>query len=236
MFKHRSYKKELLDEPITEKADLFRNLLELEFINRYLGGHKISIDGIASIITSSSQSLHVADIGCGGGDSLKAMVRWAQYKGYNLRFTGVDLLADCITYSKQNCIQYPQISFLQSDFRELFNETGKPDIVHASLFCHHFREQELIDFIRLCNHNEAILLINDLERNPLAYYSIKFLTFLFSKSKLVKNDAPLSVLRGFKKKEWRAILHDAGAKNYVLKSKWAFRHLIIIYPNGSKDL
>jgi hypothetical protein len=46
---------------------------------------------------------------------------------------------------------------------------------------------------------------------------------------LVKNDAPLSVLRGFKKKEWLEIIQQSGAKNYTLKNKWAFRHQVIIY-------
>jgi hypothetical protein len=104
-------------------------------------------------------------------------------------------------------------------------------VVHAALFCHHFTENELVGFIQLCNTHKAIFIINDLARNPIAYYAIKLLTRLFSKSPLVKNDAPLSVLRGFKKAEWKAILERANSKNYVLKNRWAFRHLLIIYPN-----
>jgi hypothetical protein len=47
----------------------------------------------------------------------------------------------------------------------------------------------------------------------------------------VKHDAPLSVLRGFKKYEWKAMLAQAEIKQYSLKNKWAFRHQLIIYPN-----
>jgi hypothetical protein len=73
------------------------------------------------------------------------------------------------------------------------------------------------------------LIVNDLERNPIAYYAIKWLTALFSKSYLVKNDAPLSVARGFKKREWLAMIQEAGATRYSVKNKWAFRHEIIVY-------
>jgi hypothetical protein len=76
------------------------------------------------------------------------------------------------------------------------------------------------------NNATAGFFINDLHRNSMAYYSIKLLTKFFSKSYLVKNDAPLSVARGFTKKEWRRILHDAGIPNAVVQWKWAFRHLI----------
>ena len=76
--------------------------------------------------------------------------------------------------------------------------------------------------------------INDLHRHPFAYYSIKWLTKLFSKSYLVKNDAPLSVLRGFKKKELEMFNFQcsppdrrAGILNARLKWKWAFRWLLI---------
>jgi hypothetical protein len=69
--------------------------------------------------------------------------------------------------------------------------------------------------------------INDLERNWIAYYSIKLLTAIFSRSHLVKNDAPLSVARGFKKKEWHSIFQQANFTSYSIQWKWAFRYLIL---------
>jgi len=50
---------------------------------------------------------------------------------------------------------------------------------------------------------------------------------LFSKSYLVKNDAPLSVLRGFSGREWKQLLNNAGIDKFELKWKWAFRWLIV---------
>lgn len=174
---------------------------------------------------------NLIDIGCGGSDSLKAIAVWSKYNGHAVQLSGVDLKPDCIEYARENCRTHPEINFICDDFRNVFSWNIKIDIVHAALFCHHFSEIELIDFISLCNKNKAIFIINDLERNPIAYYSIKFLTKLFSKSTLVKNDAPLSVWRGFKKREWKTMLEKAGIKKYVLKNCWAFRHLIIAYPN-----
>jgi hypothetical protein len=123
------------------------------------------------------------------------------------------------------------VQFICDDFRNVFSKFEKVDIVHASLFCHHFIEAEIIEFINICKANGAIFIINDLERNSIAYYAIKLLTQLFSKSPLVKHDAPLSVKRGFKKKEWHAMLEQAQVKHYVVKNKWAFRHQLIIYPD-----
>jgi 2-polyprenyl-3-methyl-5-hydroxy-6-metoxy-1,4-benzoquinol methylase len=231
MFKNRSYQKELLDNPDIKTDLLFQNLKELAFINTYLGGHSISVKGIQYLVNNKSKTDTIIDIGCGGGDSIKAIANWAKQNNKQIQLTGIDLKQDCIDYATINCIPFPEINFTCDDFRKAFNQAHKIDVVHAALFCHHFTENELVGFIQLCNTHKAIFIINDLARNPIAYYAIKLLTRLFSKSPLVKNDAPLSVLRGFKKAEWKAILERANSKNYVLKNRWAFRHLLIIYPN-----
>jgi hypothetical protein len=76
--------------------------------------------------------------------------------------------------------------------------------------------------------NQAVI-INDLHRHPLAYYSIKWITRLFSGSYLVKNDAPLSVLRAFRKPELEEILDKCNIKKYALRWQWAFRWQLIMY-------
>ena len=231
MFKQRSYKKELLDEPDIPKELLYQNLKELDTTNKYLGGFSVTIKGLKKVMTNKSKTYKVIDIGCGGGDSLKAIAEWAGKNKYKINLAGIDLKQDCIDYARNTCKAFPAIEFYCDDFRNVFSKINDIDIVHASLFCHHFTEDELIGFIKFCNKNNAQFVINDLERNPLAYYGIKIITRLFSKSPLVKNDAPLSVARGFKKTEWRVILQRAGIKNYSIRNCLGFRHLVIVYPN-----
>jgi len=230
MLENRSYQKELLDEEHIEPSLLFQNLKELNFINRYLGGHRISVKGISTLLKKHKDLQHLMDIGCGGGDALMAMYRWSDKRKLKLHYTGSDLKSDCIAYAEKYCEGIPAIQFRQEDFRTVLNTDRSISAVHAALFFHHFTEEEIVQFLKVCKDYKVAVVINDLERNILAYYSIKILTRLFSSSPLVKNDAPLSVARGFKKKEWRAILKSAGIDHYTIESCWAFRHLIIIYP------
>ena len=76
-------------------------------------------------------------------------------------------------------------------------------------------------------HAATGFFINDLQRHPLAYYSIKLLTRLFSRSYLVKHDAPLSVARGFSRAEWEQLFSTAGLQSFIIQWRWAFRYLII---------
>jgi 2-polyprenyl-3-methyl-5-hydroxy-6-metoxy-1,4-benzoquinol methylase len=229
MFDKRSDLKEFLDKENLPVDDLYRNLQELDVINKYLGGYRISTNALANILKSDMQYTLV-DIGSGGGDTLRYVHLWAMHKNYDLTCCGIDLKGDCIIYSKEKHSSFPLI-FIQDDYRNVSLHIDKIDIIHASLFCHHLSNEQIIDLINFCLDKGAHLVVNDLHRNPIAYYSIKWLTALFSKSYLVKNDAPLSVLRGFSKPEWLDLLSKSKAKNYTVKWKWAFRHQIIVYPN-----
>jgi hypothetical protein len=137
---------------------------------------------------------------------------------------GVDLNPHIVAYAR---IHHPDIHFEISDYRNM-NLTIKPDIIFSSLFCHHFEDDDLKEQLQWMRLNSRWgFFINDLHRHFLAYYSIQILTRLFSKSYLVKNDAPLSVARGFTKNEWQKLLKEVGMQEARISWRWAFRHLIV---------
>lgn len=227
-FRQRSYQKELLDRNDIPFEDIKRNMQELDFINTKLGGHDITLDGIVELIKNQmafNSKLKIVEIGCGGGDNLRAIRNWAERIHLPVQLKGVDINPECIAYAQQQK-RNRGIDFLVSNYKDvLFDE--KPDIIFSSLFCHHFTEDELVFMLRWMKQNSSVgFFINDLHRHWLAYFSIKMLTKFFSKSYLVKNDAPLSVRRGFTKQEWIILFHQAGIANFTCKWRWAFRWLI----------
>ncbi len=223
MFKQRSKQKELLDGKV-EREDLVQNLKELHEINKLLGGYNISLSALKTIDT---QNKVLVDIGSGGGDTLEEIRKWSVSQKQTMTLIGIDLKADCVEYSKSHLNK--SLTFIEDDYRNIGAHLSNVDIIHACLFTHHLTNDEITELIELAKNKNSVLIINDLNRNSIAYYGIKLLTRVFSKSHLVKHDAPLSVLRGFTKKEWKNLIQSAGATNYSIKWKWAFRHQIIIY-------
>lgn len=236
MFRFRSDKKELLDAETIPAPDLFRNLQELETINQLLGGHAVTLFALEQLQLKKDKVYTLLDIGCGGGDTLRAISRWANAKGLTIQLTGVDLKADCISYAiKKN--QGYSIQLIQNDYRTLASTHERYDIIVNALFCHHLSEDELVNLFTWCSQHASLAFItNDLHRHPFAYYSIKWLTALFSKSYLVKHDAPLSVLRGFRKAEWQQLLSRVAGQPLTVNLywKWAFRWLLMIKPNNNE--
>jgi 2-polyprenyl-3-methyl-5-hydroxy-6-metoxy-1,4-benzoquinol methylase len=221
----RSYRKELLDRDDIPFGDIRRNMFELDVINTWLGGHAISVSGLRRLL-AGRKDISICEIGCGGGDNLRALVRWCHRKHIRLHVTGIDQNAHCIEVAKERW-KDGEARWIHSDYRHVTFGNGKPDIIFSSLFCHHFTDEELVVQLRWMETNaEAGWFINDLHRHFLAYQSIRWLTKWFSKSYLVKNDAPLSVLRGFTRREWQELLRLAGIDGSRTQWKWAFRWLI----------
>ena len=233
-FKNRSYKKELLDRNDIPFKDIKRNMQELDFINRKLGGHDITLDGIVALIQETpilNRQLKIVEIGCGGGDNLRAIKQWAQHIKLPVALLGIDINGECIAYASSQP-RNNDIQFIHSDY-SLTSFATKPDIVFSSLFCHHFTDDRLVEQLKWMYEKSAVgFFINDLHRHPLAYYSIKALTGIFSRSYLVKNDAPLSVQRGFKKEDWQRLFSLAGIDNYTCTWRWAFRWLVTCTTNA----
>ena len=230
-FTLRSYQKELLDADDIPFPEIKRNMQELDTINTWLGGHAITRAGFKSVVGPDSyrdqeSPVKVCEIGCGGGDNLAMLLRYARKNDLNIDCIGVDLKKECIDYAAERWKGEP-IEWIISDYRTVeFKE--KPDVIFSSLFCHHFTQEEMVEQLKWMKENSRFgFFINDLHRHPLAYYSIKFLTQVFSKSKLVKNDAPLSVARGFKKEDWQWLINQSGLKSISVQWKWAFRYLIV---------
>ncbi|GAB4092675.1 class I SAM-dependent methyltransferase [Flaviaesturariibacter terrae] len=224
----RTYEKELLDRDDIPFADIARNMEELDTINTRLGGHAITLRGLQRIAKRKpAQPLSVLEIGCGGGDNLRVLASWAARNGRTLELSGLDYNAACIDFAKSRP-QNSGIRFLHSDYRDL-PEGARFDIVFSSLFCHHFTNEELVEQLRwMAARSRAGFFINDLHRHPLAYHSIRLLTQRFSRSYLVKNDAPLSVRRGFRRAEWTALLGAAGITRFTCSWQWAFRWLVTV--------
>jgi 2-polyprenyl-3-methyl-5-hydroxy-6-metoxy-1,4-benzoquinol methylase len=226
----RSAQIEIMDDLEASGKIIDVTLSELETINLLLGGNYVTINGINKLLNGKQLShVSVADVGCGSGDILKLMRKYFNRKRISATLTGIDANPNIVAYARANTlaadnIQYEAVNIFSPEFK-----TRKFDILTGTLFFHHFSNEELIDFFRNLKSQLTIgFVINDIHRHWFAYHSIKVLTRIFSKSTMVKHDAPVSVMRAFRKNELQEILRQAGIQHYSLRWMWAFRWQVVI--------
>ncbi|SFE92343.1 methyltransferase domain-containing protein [Thermoflexibacter ruber] len=235
MFESRSSQPELMDDLSLANEALKKNLDELELVNKYLGGNSIVIGALKKLhrqgLLPPNQSISIADLGCGGGDTLREIFKWGKQHKLNLQLIDIDANPFMLDYAQDKAkqkkadIHFKKLNIFSDEF-----ENQKFDIVICSLFCHHFTDAELVKlFSQIQNQIRIAFIINDLHRHWFAYYSIKYITKILRGSYLVQHDAPLSVLRAFKYQELKNLLQQADIQNYTLHWKWAFRYRGIIY-------
>ncbi len=228
-FSTRSPGIEIMDDLNCHGEVVEQTLRELEIINKWLGGNAVTVEGVEQLTKNLKQrTISIADLGCGSGDMLRLLASWASKRKISVQLTGIDANPHIIEYARKRCADHPEIVFEAIDIFSPEFENRKFDIVIGTLFYHHFDSNQLERFFAQLKHQVGLgILINDIHRHWLAYYSIKFLTGLFSRSSMVRFDAPLSVLRAFTRGELHNILKKSGMENYAMNWKWAFRWQVI---------
>jgi SAM-dependent methyltransferase len=233
-FRNRSTLPELMDQPGVEVNEIHKALRELNIINTWLGGYTPVLSGLKEF--ASDETITVADIGSGGGDVARKIWKWAQKKRLKIQITGVDINPAMTAYSIQQSATFPGLHFKTGNAMNLAACIEQPDLIVNTLFCHHFDDEQLILLIQsLKEQCKKGFIINDLHRHWFAWASIKFLTFLFSNSYLVKYDGPLSVKRSLTRKEWISILTAAGITQFKIRWFWAWRWQIIYHKIPDND-
>ena len=225
----RSSAAEMMDDFTIEGSVLRDTLDKLETINRLLGGNSATLKGVKKILLKSSKTktITIVDLGCGHGDILRDVAKFGRKNSYKFKLIGIDANNAAIDYAKALSKDYPELSFETID---VFSEDFKKqtyDVVLCTLFLHHFKNNEIIPFLKSTVQKASIgVIVNDLHRHKLAYYLFKMIG-LFIKNKMVREDGLTSVLRAFKRNELETILTKTGV-NFSIQWKWAFRYLWVL--------
>jgi len=205
-----------------ERIDLA--LRELRLINYFLGGNTGSKRGVSKIISIlPDRKIYLLDAGSGSSDILEDFNK----KHKSIQLISLDRNKRVCNFIKKNSNLKPMI--VCADAFNLPFKNKSIDIIHTSLFLHHFNSGGLINLLKkFADTAKHGIVINDLQRSFRAFLAIKILTSVFSRSELVKNDAPMSVRKGFVKSELIDLMKVMNFSKFEIGRKWAFRWLIIV--------
>ncbi len=219
-----------MDDFELQGAEMQQLLTDLKTVNCYLGGNTVTLSGIEQLLNDIpvTTPITIADIGCGDGEMLRQCARYFQKKKIAVHCLGIDANAHILEEAAIRSTEFQNITYHKIDVFSQEANIPPFDIACCTLFLHHFKNDQIITLLnRLSQTARLGVVVNDLARNRWAFQLFKIFGWLFLKSKIAKHDGLVSVARGFKKQELRAISKQIEGTHQI-KLKWAFRYQWII--------
>lgn len=209
-FRRRAQLVERMDEPCT-REELRACLRDLARVNRWLLAVRPVLGWLDSLgLERADRPVRVLDVGCGYGDVLRRIERWARERGVAMELTGIDLNPDAVAIAEEASHGASAIAWVQADV--FAYEPPKPlDVVLTSLFTHHLADEDVVRFVAWMEANAGTgWFIHDLVRHPTPYHLFRALAWGTRLHPFVQNDGPISIRRAFVPEEWRALCAKAG--------------------------
>jgi SAM-dependent methyltransferase len=204
---------ELLDGPLDDRAALIRNLQDLAFVNRHLGGIRLTEQAIDALAPGGAP-LHVLDIGTGGADIPLALISRARDADRPLRVTAVDSRPEVLVaaaLADPRVTATGELALHVADGRALPYADSSFDVVHASLLIHHLDRDAATSLLaEMARVARLGVIVNDLVRGRLAYLGAWLLTRTVTRGRYTRHDAPLSVRRAYTVDELAGLIGAAG--------------------------
>ncbi len=228
-FSQRNTDPELMDDRSITDWRLTRALDELSAVNHWLGGDRNSVAALGRLLPAGP--VRVLDVGSGGGDFIAALLRSERGRRGQVEAVGVDFNPATVTYARQRfAARIPSGAraprFLEADACRLPFPDAHFDVAHAGLFLHHFDDEDAVTVLCEMRRVARCVVVNDLHRHAVAYWSIRALARLLARSPMFRADAPHSVLRGFRRAELLDLARQAGLEPTVAW-RWAFRWILV---------
>jgi SAM-dependent methyltransferase len=202
---------ELMDGPCS-REDIRACLRDLARVNAWLRGYRPTFNWLQSFAQLGAP-LRILDVGCGDGDALGKIARWAKKRRIDVRLIGLDLNPETVSIAKRATPPEYGIEFVATNVFDY--EPQEPvDVIVNSLFAHHLSDEEIVRFIGWMEcHARLGWFVNDLSRAVTPYRLFKLLAKATRLHRLVQHDGPVSVARAFRAADWQRLCAAAGLRD-----------------------
>ena len=222
---------EWMDEPGVDPELLRKSLAFIRRINALLGYTRATLRHLDRFSRNwtPGQQIRIIDLATGSADIPRAILRWADRKGFDVRIVAVDRHA--VTASAAALANTdPRLQIVQADVFDLPFAPGSFDYALTAMFLHHLDEPQIVEVLRTMDRLATRgIVVADLLRHYRAYAWITLFTALANP--MVRHDAKVSVAQALSRQEVLE-LRDQAAIEYVRYDEH-FGHRFVLA--GEKD-
>jgi len=221
---------ELLDDPALDPAVRVRSLADVARANALFGGTRAVLTELdLALGTLDAREATLLDVGTGLGDIPRHAVLLAARRGITLRASGVE-----IAESLARAARGDGFAVACADARALPFADGSVDFVTCSQLLHHFEGRDALALLReLQRVARRRVIVSELRRSWAAAAGIWLASFPLRFHPHSRHDGVVSVLRGFRRGELRALVREAVARDAEVRDRLGFRTTAAWSPNGA---
>lgn len=195
-----------MDDPDCDPEKLRRTLQRFAIVNRLVAGWDgVYRSQLRPALVAQRGPARVLDIGCGGGDVLRRLVRRAHRDGFDLTGVGIDPDGRALEVARR--APQPGVSYRNVLSRELVAAGERYDFVISNHLLHHLGKA---DFGALLTDSEdlatSLALHSDIARGRLAYAAYAAGIMPLSPGSFLRVDGLRSIRRSYTREELSSIL------------------------------
>jgi SAM-dependent methyltransferase len=208
-FAQRAQLSEWMDEPCSYEE--FRECLcDLEQVNRMLLAYRPTLRWLGRLATRQRETMHIVDVGCGAGDMLRRIERWARRKKIAINLTGIDINPHATRAARELAGAGSRIEWHTGEAYG-YRPHEEIDVIVSSSFTHHLPDAEVVRFIQWMEQTaKRGWFISDLQRKRYAYLGFRALSRVMRWHRFIQHDGPISVQRSFSPQDWMRLIKQAG--------------------------
>jgi SAM-dependent methyltransferase len=204
-FRLRAELTEMMDEPCS-RDDLRACLRDISRLNRWFLAHQPLLQWLNGFAPAQlPQPLRILDVGCGYGDGLRRIERWAGARNITVELSGLDINADAVAIASEATPRASCVHWVAANVFA-FAPQNPIHFVISSQFTHHLSEHQIVSFLQWMERRALLgWFINDLSRAAVPYHFIRIFARLAGLHPFVQHDAPVSIARAFVPADWQTL-------------------------------
>lgn len=213
---------ERMDAPDCDPEMLDRTYAQFRLVNALVAGWRATYRRHLRPVLSARRVTTVLDIGSGGGDVARSLLRWARRDGFALQVTAIDPDPRAHAWATRRP-PIPGLTHRRALSRDLVDEGASFDLVVSNHLLHHLDPEQLHGLLADSQHLARTAVVHsDIRRDRAAYALFSAGTWPFFHGSFIREDGLTSIRRSYTPGE----LHAAAPPGWDVTALGPWRLLL----------